>query len=163
MSNFRVVSRGIKKIVAIHYHDSWPMPYGYGAMKAYVSTANLFCKIFVTNISGRLGSFSRLMASLQRRGQINHLQIQSVLYFSLREKTGSSLTLPSINKCAEHNKITEYFMWWPVCPVDSIYPRRSLLHTLGEDKKKTDTVLFSRTVLPIWALVRNAMHITILC
>jgi hypothetical protein len=34
-------------------------------------------------------------------------------------------TVPSINKCAEHNKITEYFMWWPVCPVDSIYPRRS--------------------------------------
>ena len=62
----------------------------------YVSTANLFCKIVVTNISGRLGSFSRLMASWQRRGQINHLQIQSVMYFSLREKTGSSLTLPSI-------------------------------------------------------------------
>ena len=40
-----------------------------------VSTTNLFCKIFVTNISGRLGSFSRLMTSWQRRGQINHLQI----------------------------------------------------------------------------------------
>jgi hypothetical protein len=25
MSNFRVVSRGIKKIVTNHYHDSWPM------------------------------------------------------------------------------------------------------------------------------------------
>jgi hypothetical protein len=58
MSNFRVVSRGIKKIVTNHYHDSWPMPYGYGAMKAYVSTANLFCKIFVTNISGRLNLVS---------------------------------------------------------------------------------------------------------
>ena len=65
MSNFRVVSRGIKKIVTNHYHDSW----------RYVSTANLFCKIFVTNISGRLGSFSRLMASWQRRGQINQLCI----------------------------------------------------------------------------------------
>ena len=39
------------------------------------------------------------MACWQRRGQINHLQIQSVLYFSLYEKTGSSLTLchPSTN------------------------------------------------------------------
>jgi hypothetical protein len=39
------------------------------------------------------------MACWQRRGKINHLQIQSVLYFSLYEKTGSSLTLchPSTN------------------------------------------------------------------
>jgi hypothetical protein len=88
----------------------------------YVSTANLFCKIFVTNISGRLGSFSRLMARWQRRGQINHLQIQSVMYFSLCEKTWSSLTLchPSTNApniiimfgaFVDDNKITEYFMW----------------------------------------------------
>ena len=51
-----------------------------------------------------------LMACWQRRGQINHLQVQLknvVLYFSLYEKTGSWLTLPSINKCAEHNTITD--------------------------------------------------------
>ena len=29
---------------------------------------------------------------------------------------------------------------------DSIYPRFSLLHIIGEDKKKTDTILFSSTV-----------------
>ena len=40
-----------------------------------------------------------LMACWQRRGQFNHLQVQSVLYFSLYEKTGSWLTLchPSTN------------------------------------------------------------------
>jgi hypothetical protein len=44
-------------------------------------------------------SFSRLKACWKRREQINHLQIQSVLYFSLYEKTGSWLTLchPSTN------------------------------------------------------------------
>jgi hypothetical protein len=113
---------------------SWPMP----AMALCVHS-NFFLQEWQDlchEYFRKTWSFSRLMACWQRRGQINHLQIQSVLYFSLYEKTGSSLTLchPS-NKCAEHNKITEYFMWWPVCPVDSIYLRRSLLHTLGEDKK----------------------------
>ena len=49
---------------------------------------------------------------------------------------GISDYVPSINKCAEHNKITENFMCRPVCPVDSIYPRLSLLHIFGKDKKK---------------------------
>ena len=152
MSNFRVVSRGIKKIVTNHYHDSW--------LWRYVSTANLFCKIFdfVTNISGRLWSFSRLMA----RANQSPANPISYVFFVVWKDYVITDTVPSINKCAEHNKITEYFMWWPVCPVDSIYPRLSLLHILGEDKK-TDTVLFSSTVLSIWALVNNAMHITILC
>ena len=110
----------------------------------YVSTANLFCKIFdfVTNISGRLWSFSRLMA----RANQSPANPISYVFFVVWKDCVITDTVPSINKCAEHNKITEYFMWWPVCPVDSIYPRLSLLHILGEDKKKLDTVLFSSTV-----------------
>ena len=54
MSNFRVVSRGIKKIVTNHYHARFM---AYGRLWRYVSTAIFFSKIFVTNISGRLEVF----------------------------------------------------------------------------------------------------------
>ena len=115
----------------------------------YVFTENLFCKIFVTNISGRLGSFSRLMASLQRRGQINHLQIQSVLYFSLREKTGSSLTLchPSTN--APNIIKLLNISWGDQSVLLTAFTQDFLFFTSLGKIKKTDTVLFSSTVLPI--------------
>ena len=115
----------------------------------YVSTANLFCKIFVTNISGRLGSFSRLMASWQRRGQINHLQIQSVMYFSLCEKTGSSLTLchPSTN--APNIIKLLNISWGDQSVLLTAFTQDFLFFTSLGKIKKTDTVLFSSTVLPI--------------
>jgi hypothetical protein len=61
--------------------------------------SNFFLQDLCHEYFRKTWSFSRLMACWQRRGQINHLQIQSVLYFSLYEKTGSSLTLchPSTN------------------------------------------------------------------
>jgi hypothetical protein len=51
MSNFRVVSRGIKKIVTNHYHARFM---AYGAM---CPQQFFLSKIFVTNISGRLEVF----------------------------------------------------------------------------------------------------------
>ena len=70
---------------------SWPI--------ALCFHSNFFLQDLCHEYFRKTWSFSRLMACWQRRGKINHLQIQSVLYFSLYEKTGSSLTLchPSTN------------------------------------------------------------------
>ena len=118
----------------------------YGAMcpQQFFSARSL-SRIFQEDLK-----FFQINGMLAKEGQINHLQIQSVLYFSLYEKTGSSLTLchPSTNapniiklltiSCGDQSVLLTAFT-----------PRLSLLHILGEDKKKTDTVLFSSTVLPI--------------
>ena len=68
MSNVCVVSRGIKKIFTNHYHGLW----------RFVSTAIFFCKIFVTNISGRL-SFSRLKANVATYSLLGVEPIEAVI------------------------------------------------------------------------------------
>ena len=123
------------------------MAYGYAAMSLCVHSKILqdLCHEYFRK------TFSRLMASWQRRGQINHLQIQSVMYFSLCEKTGSSLTLyhPSTNApniikllnilCGDQSFLLTAFTQ------DFL----DLFFTSLGNIKKTDTVLFSSTVLLI--------------
>ena len=62
-------------------------------------------------------------------------------------------TVPSINKCAEHNKITENFMCRPVCPVDSIYPQG--LGASEKKKKKLYNTTRGQIVQPIKKPVRT--------
>ena len=98
MSNFRVVSRGIKKIVNCRFKSSLELM----LCVIDISTLNKTYLIYLKPLSWPMAMALChwvLMACWQRRGQINHLQVQSVLYFSLYEKTGSWLTLchPSTN------------------------------------------------------------------